>query len=721
MRRNVFTGTCLLALCLLWGCRDSVGGIRQNVLAYQGQDVAVGEGSVPVQILLEGTAAARTITPAHVTQAGHYSAHESISGPLRTIAPAHITQTDLVDPSMYLLTMDGRSDIGDSVTVPNFTLSNGRGAVSLSPGVWTLTLTATDAVGNTAVLRGSTTVTVWSGRSAEARFTLTPVETGTGTVRLRVNWQEADRAFVQPTVAPYPSGLTVSMALYHPVTGQKATSYERLADGGNGTQSDTDAFFRRGFTGGNGGGTGNIATTFTYTGGTSGAKTYNVPAGMYTLKFTITGGNLSAGTALQWRDFLYVEAGRQTTGTITIPRLTDVPPSEPATFRAVCTPLTAAGTYTATLDWQDVYNASSYQLEVMRYSTGTTRPADDAAWAIAAGQPTSLVYRYTSVVGADDNYTNPGHSGVGVMDHLSGGLLGGQTEIAYRMTMASGQGFAARLRAVNPFGVSAWVYLAAPLVPNLPFFPTNLTAKVGEVLAGDVFKTAIGWTRGIVDANGTYELELLSFTGGTKPENDGSWNGGQTGRATYTFTSAAPSPAGSPAAISSGGMTPASDSVELTITGTGAYYTARLRAVNSSGSASDWLYLADPMIPSTVFTAAAPTQANYQTWGGSGMVWVWDVLMSIRGPNIGTNYRMEWLRLVKGTAAAVVDNDEEWDYLFSLPENQGSGARNIAVGASSENMRQMNNGSPFMFRIRTETPYGNSLWWYWPQEVRQLP
>ena len=253
------------------------------------------------------------------------------TGALRSIAPTQLTPNDLATGYTLKLTgSTGRMTLSERTIA----LTNGRATLGDIPdGTWHLTLQVYKNTAPTvAILRGDTTVTVNNNLGNEARFTLSPVATGTGTVRLTVSWQVADRGFVQPNATSYPSGLTVSIALYDPVTGQKATSYERLASGGNGAQSDTDAFFRRGFIGtGSGGSTPPLDTTFTYTGGTSGVKTYNVPAGMYMLKFTITGGNLPAGQRLEWSDNLYVEAGRETAGAITIPRLTNEP-AEPASL-----------------------------------------------------------------------------------------------------------------------------------------------------------------------------------------------------------------------------------------------------------------------------------------------------------------------------------------------------------------------------------------------------
>ncbi len=270
MRRNVFTGTCLLALCLLWGCGGSVGGIRQDVLAYQGQDVAVGKGSVPVSILVDGGAATS-----------------------RTIAPEHISQTDLGDTSKYTLTMDGHSDMGGSVAVPNFTLRDGRGILALSPGAWTLRLTATNVATSTQFLSGSTLLVVQDAPTT-ASITLSPL-TGTGTVSVGFTIPQSVVKWLDPTTG---NQKQVTVALYD-TTGQ-------LVQG--------------------------TGQTFTVAAGTTNPATINytangaVASGRYILRLTApyTVNNASTGNQnvtynLGWSDILYVEQGRESATTVAIP------------------------------------------------------------------------------------------------------------------------------------------------------------------------------------------------------------------------------------------------------------------------------------------------------------------------------------------------------------------------------------------------------------------
>ena len=118
------------------------------------------------------------------------------TGSLRSIAPTQLTSNDL--STGYTLKLTGSTG---RMTLPERTiaLTNGRATLGDIPdGTWHLTLQVYKNTAPTvAILRGDTTVTVNNNLGNEARFTLSPVEGGEGTIRLTINWQEADRAFVQ--------------------------------------------------------------------------------------------------------------------------------------------------------------------------------------------------------------------------------------------------------------------------------------------------------------------------------------------------------------------------------------------------------------------------------------------------------------------------------------------------------------------------------------------
>ena len=663
----IFTVLCLIFI----GCKNST-----NIQPHYAMGVADSvEGKVPVKVVLEGTTSSS-----------------------RSIAPDHIGVGQL---QLYTLKIQGSSNMGDVLAETTFTHTNGQGVVALKPGVWTLRLTAVS--GTTTVLEGSATVDVREEKAKEVRFTLTPVTGGTGTIRLTINWQNDDRLIVQPSGA-LRHDLKVRTYLCDVETGAMVAGTE-ASMGRQANKNNT-----------------NLPVTFTYTGNATATDRTPKPAGKYELVFTIVGGNLPEATSsVEWRDIIYVEPGRETTGIITIPRLIQNP-TVPTNFTETCTPINGNGNYDATLSWDSIYNATAYKLEVMKYVTGTTRPGADGTWTTAAARPGSVVYAYTGEPGAVNNYTNPSHGSGGAMKHLNGGLLAGHGSITYRMKMSSGEGFAARIKAVNSFGESAWVYLGSSMVPDKPYPPSSLTGVAGEMRTGDKFYADFGWKRGIVDANGTYELELLAFTGGTKPTDEATWNAAQ-GRATYSHT-ARSTGTGSPAVVSVGGLDYDDDSIQLDITGTTKYYTARLRAKNSEGGVSDWLYIPQILLPIPVYTNAVTTGAFYEVWDyvlGSRQP-VWDATMHLIGPKSGTRYNTSWLRLVRGSFAEALDNDAKYEEMSRYAENYGSNLNGqVQLNATTERREQMNNNSAFIFRIRLETPYGNSPWWYWPQEVRQLP
>ena len=122
------------------------------------------------------------------------------TGSLRSIAPTQLTSNDL--STGYTLKLTGSTG---RMTLPEqtITLANGRATLGDIPdGTWHLTLQVYKNTAPTvAILRGDTTVTVRNNMSAEARFALTPVATGTGTLNLTVNWNAANMALLNQNIA----------------------------------------------------------------------------------------------------------------------------------------------------------------------------------------------------------------------------------------------------------------------------------------------------------------------------------------------------------------------------------------------------------------------------------------------------------------------------------------------------------------------------------------
>lgn len=655
-------------LCLSFvGCRDSI-----HILPHQ--TLSMEEGTIPVPVIV------KDIVPSS-----------------RSIAPSHIGVADLRN---YSLEMSGNSDMGDTLPPTPFFHTNGQGVLALPLGNWTLRLAATDPANSNALILEDIKTVVVKEKTEAVYFTLTPPSTGTetGSINLTISWMEADRAWVQGGMT---RDITVSTSLCDAVTGTVVA----------GTTSSMERLWNAN--------TSNLPTSFTYTGNTSPADSTPKPAGLYKLLFKIEGGNIPVETgSVEWSDLIYVEPGRSVAGTINIPQLF-TQPNAPGAFSRTTTAITGGGTFTATLSWHEVYNANYYELQIMKYGDGTPRPTDENTWTTAAAA--STVYTYTGKNGDGNNYTNPSHAGAGIIALESGSLLAGHTQLKLKVQMKSGEGFAARLRAVNDFGASAWIHLGTSLVPEAPFPPSNFAAEVGAVEANDIFNPTLSWDPGIMDANGYYRMELITFTAGNAPS-AANWNN-QTGSRVYTYGRTG-NPT-TPARVASGGFLPSSTGVGLTITGTTVYYSARIQAVNSNGTASAWTYLPTVMIPMTVIVADAPTQVltNKTTWDNylNKAVNYWTVTLTIRGPKIGTNYPYEWIMLGTGTLAQA-KNETGWSRLHVIkPENRGSNRTTLPVGTTSKFMDQMNKDTPFLFRIRTRTPYGDSPWFYYDKEVRQLP
>ena len=253
---------------LLWGCRDTLIEIMHHGAA----------DSVPVSIVLgrEG------------------------NGSSRTIAPSHVPVSDLADPALYKLVLTGSSDMGDRVTVDGFALKDGRGFLALTPGAWTLRLTATPAGGAgtaAAPILGGSTLLVVQDRPTTSSITLTPLA-GTGTVDVRFSIPQSVVARLDPSTS---TNKTVTVALYDDSGLEVA-----------GTRQDIALTY-------------NAAQTAPY------AVTYMagglpVPSGRYTLRLeaSYTVNNASTNNqdrvhTLGWSDILYVEGGRLSTASVAIP------------------------------------------------------------------------------------------------------------------------------------------------------------------------------------------------------------------------------------------------------------------------------------------------------------------------------------------------------------------------------------------------------------------
>lgn len=625
---------------------------------------------------------------------------DSIVGmPLRTIAPATLTVAELANPQNYTLKIRGKSR---SNTLPEQVVqlkADGTFLIpSLTYGVWELTLTVYSGTSTNIQLTGSTSVTVDGSRGATARFVLTPRGVaGTGSFNIDVTWSAEDRDLVysgwQQKIRKYELGL------YSLETGAATAFVEDWTMNAGDNNNDPQ-------------------TTFSW-------ERRDIPAGEYLFKYTVTGGGLPDGASLCWQDNVYIEPGRETRQNITIPQMV-IATQTPTNFVGTTRSRNSSGKYTGTLTWGSVYNGGKYELELLKYTTGTTHPTTDGQWTTAEGQAGSVVYNYNTIPGDPNNYNTV----VGGRPRVTAGnLLVGRGTITLELAIDSGESYAARLRAVGAMGPSDWVYLAAPLVP-VPVAPTSFSVvTTGSLTAAPngTFPSTLDWKGGYVDAGGTWELQVLSFTGGTLPSNVTAW-GNATGRTEHTLTSTVTRTG--PVAVAGGSLAPGSATATLDLNDTANYYTARIRGKNSSGDVTGWLYLSNVMIPQPAIVGDSPTQLRGPVYDVFGQqVYVWDVTMSIWGPQAGSNLQMEWLRYTLNVQEDADLEGAAWDYLYSLKGTRqnpgptyGSNGKSVSIkGAGTNFMGDMNDGSPFYFRIKNVTPYGDSAWYYYPVEVTQLP
>ena len=253
-------------LFFLWGCRDFLKELHHYDCPSSD---SVGDNGVPVSIVLgEG------------------------SGPSRTIAPEHIDQVAL---GSYTLELTGSSDMGDSVNVQNFTLTNGQGFVSLNPGNWQLELVASR--NGVEQLRGTGSMEV-KDKPTSVAITLRPVAAGTGTVDVRFSIPQSVVARLDPSTS---TTKTVTVALYDDSDLVVAGTRQDIALTYNAAQTAPYAV--------------------TYTAGGS-----PVPSGRYTLRlsapYTVNNaatGNVDVVYKVGHTDILYVEGGRVSSATVAIP------------------------------------------------------------------------------------------------------------------------------------------------------------------------------------------------------------------------------------------------------------------------------------------------------------------------------------------------------------------------------------------------------------------
>lgn len=348
------------------------------------------------------------------------------AGPVRTIAPAHIPTAQILDPARYSISIAGIHESGSALQTTLLTFTGGRATLpNLAEGVWDLTLTARPLGQATPQFTGRKVVQVNRFNDDPVTFSLSPVETGTGTVSLTVNWQTSDR---DTCFSPTQAETAIEFALYDMVTGAMVGNPGRITK--------------------RSGSTNNPATTFTWAFGN-----HQFPAGMYELRFTLTSSVIPGGSYV-YTDNLYVESGRQTTGTVNIPKIINTPAAA-GRLTETCT-AAVNSVYDGTLRWDggSIYNNEGYELQVLATSYGTV-PTSDNVWNTAAGQTGAVLYSYDSSTLARQ----------GQILYKSGGLERDDTNITFKMRVMSNVNYYARIRCSNYWGYSPWSYCTTVIRP----------------------------------------------------------------------------------------------------------------------------------------------------------------------------------------------------------------------------------------------------------------
>ena len=369
------------------------------------------------------------------------------SGSARTIAPSQIPVSDLQNPNMYQLKLSGTTG-RMSFAERAITFTNGRATLlDISPGLWELTLSAYNTR-NVKMLEGKATVQVRSVGQATVTFVLEPVTTGTGTINITFNMNRQDVLVLNQ------GGTAVKRSLLIRMTNLDGSNVPGTQGVG---QLDTTQTLRE-----------NTVISLNYQGAGS---SVNIPAGEYKILFQMWGGGIPAGTTATWSDNLYVEPGRETRATVTLPQML-TPPRAPTGLTATTT-AEANGKYDITFNvpGDRIYNNDGYELEVMRYTSNRTIngnvPTNDSDWNGYRNEAGSVVNNFTT---KNLGYVKPEFL------YKSGGLKKTDSAITFNVTRNNAHYFA-RVRATNSMGNSSWVYLPYLAMPK----PSITTHSSGQI------------------------------------------------------------------------------------------------------------------------------------------------------------------------------------------------------------------------------------------------
>lgn len=420
----------LLTLALV-GCKNGM----------LGEDDATVNG---IRDVTEGRTANVTVT----NYAGTGATRSAAGGSLRTIAP------DATNLQVgFTFVAEGKS--GRNVLAPTIVTLDATSTFDLpglTPGVWSITLTAFD----TAKLQGQTTdanaikalaptAAVLSGvatvdltrSNGNARITLTPRNIGKeGTVTLKVNFNNNDQQKITGLQPQY----KVEIGLYHRGTGAE------IQAGGQTTVQDVTQAVK-----------GNRLVNYDLT---------QVPVGEYTFKVTITNETDPQKGPWYWSDNLFVHGNMDTNQQVDLDELlggaAPVAPENFAVYWAKNKDKTdpAGSSYTAHFAWdKKSYNESGFILEIADI-TEQFNPTNQQYDGVVVNSGATL-WTQIEQKGHNDTITtitaaNFSRDQYPIYDK-DGTLLAGSTYVDYELL--SGRLYTARICATNFVDDSAWVYL----------------------------------------------------------------------------------------------------------------------------------------------------------------------------------------------------------------------------------------------------------------------
>lgn len=382
-------------------------------------------------------------------------------GVFRSIAPTEI------DLKLGGYTYVAEATMGRAKWGPEKVTVDGNARVDLSgltAGLWAVTITAYEdalltrngvadpgnadvnniiaTAANTAVLSGTATVDV-TGGTTEARITLTPWGMGeNGALNVSFKFHADDITKIVAATGDY----EITAGIYNRHTGvviqdTLGASTEKTVDN-PAVGADTKQY----------------------------TQTDKIAKGEYTLKLSIK--NTRTGKSASWSDVLIVEGNRTITTTVDLPKLLDEAPKDPENFAAYWDQdqVNKEGVgYVMQFAWdRKSFNETEFVLEVADITGKFDKSAANAVrydgvdvangeqlWQKIDADPDKTVYSFNK-----DNFSSPLSFPIYAKN---GSVFAGSSSVEYRLM--TGTVYTARIKAINDFGESNWIYLGGGADP----------------------------------------------------------------------------------------------------------------------------------------------------------------------------------------------------------------------------------------------------------------